>query len=259
MMDLINTIQHADCFDLMARLEPQSIDLIATDMPYGTTACSWDVRVDFEQWWTAVKRVLKPRGVFLTTASEPFASLLRVSNLDWYRYDWVWEKEQGSNFLDAWRKPYKVHENILVFANVLPIYYPQFTPGEPYTNGKRRGTPVYGDFNDKQELKTHGRLPISIMKFNRDAGLHPTQKPVALYEYLIKTYTQPGDLVLDPFCGSGTTGMAALKTGRRYILGDSSLEYVEAARLRLQNSDPYQDSDKGNGMMQLSLFGQGES
>lgn len=229
----VDSVVCMDALELLNSLEKQSADAIISDFPYGTTAAAWDVMPDLPVLWEAIKHALKPSGVVVTTASQPFTSMLVMSNLKWFRYEWIWEKEQGSNFLDAWRKPYKTHENIVVFSPETPTYRPQFTSGDAYVNGKHRGTNVYGAFKDKQEKKTHGRLPKSIIRINRARGLHDTQKPVALYEYLILTYTQAGDIVCDPFCGSGTTGIAARNTGRHYIMGDTSAEYVAIARKRL--------------------------
>lgn len=260
----LDVVHHADCFQLMDNLYRAGIqvDAIITDMPYGTTACSWDVRVDLDKWWTAVKRVLKPRGVFLTTASEPFASLLRVSNLDWYKYDWVWHKSRSTGFLDANRRPLNNYECICAFCNGQPIYNPQKFLGKPNHvshNSKSSGkaSNLYSNYIPLISNFTFEKFPNRVVSFNSldpAQQTHPTQKPVALYEYLIKTYTRPGDIILDPFCGSGTTGLAALKTGRRYFLGDSSREYVTLARRRLQNSDPYQSVEHDNGVQQLSLF-----
>lgn len=213
--------------------------------------------MDFDTLWRCVKRVLKPRGVFLTTASEPFASLLRVSNLDWYKYDWVWDKGKATNHANVSKSPLRLHEQILIFSVTNPTYFPQLTKGKPYKGTSRKiSKGVWNILKSKRKNNNGIRYPKSILHFPFEMWpLHPTQKPVALYEYLIRTYTQPGDVVLDPFAGSGTTGLAALKTGRQYILGDSDPGYVEAARKRIANADPYVSSDKGNGVVQLSLFG----
>jgi site-specific DNA-methyltransferase (adenine-specific) len=266
----LDTIHCMDCFALMDALIAAGIqvDGIFTDMPYGTTACSWDVRVDLDQWWAAVKRVLKPRGVFLTTASEPFASLLRVSNLDWYKYDWVWEKTIAFNFVNAKLKPLSRHEDILVFSPGMTAnknrnnmsYYPQGVVYNPKVRSRPKKYPTEHRLTrPSHKLKRiieFENYPDDILRFSNgnNNSTHPTQKPVALYEYLIKTYTQPGELVLDPFAGSGTTGLAALKTGRHYILGDSSQEYADLARKRIKNADPFTSSEVGNGTKQLSLF-----
>jgi site-specific DNA-methyltransferase (adenine-specific) len=225
-----------DCIEVMKGLEAGSIDAIITDLPYGTTQCSWDEVIPLTLMWEQVKRILKPSGVFITTASQPFTSQLVASNLEWFRYEWIWEKEQGTNFLDARRKPYKVHENICVFAPSLPAYFPIYTHGAAYVNGKHRGSEVYSGFNDKQELKTHGRFPRSVQKFNRETGLHPTQKPVSLYSYLIRTYTSEGDTVADFCMGSGTTGIAAIKAGRNFIGCDNEPTYFAIAQKRIEDA-----------------------
>ncbi len=227
---------HGDCLDILPTLPDKSVEAIITDLPYGTTACKWDSIIPFEPMWAQIKRVLKPRGAFVTTASQPFTSKLVMSNLEWFKYEWVWEKEQGTNFLDARRKPYKVHENILVFADGQTVYNPQCTSGKPYTNGKHMGSEVYGKFNDKQELKTHGRFPRSIQKFNRSVGLHPTQKPTELFSYLIRTYTNPGETVLDFCMGSGTTGVSCAETGRNFIGIEKHEDYFEIAQRRIKEA-----------------------
>lgn len=251
---LLNKIHHADALDLLRRLPDASIDMVLCDLPYGVTACEWDTIIPIEPMWKELRRVVKKRSAIVLTATQPFTSRLVSSNYKMFRYEWIWEKEQGTNFLDAWRKPYKVHESILVFSSDFVPYNPQLSEGNPYINGKHRGTSVYGKFNDKQVYKDHGRLPRSIIQFLRETGFHPTQKPVALFEYLIKTYTQPNEIVLDMTCGSGTTAIAARKTGRQFICGDLSAEYVEVARKRLQNTDPYQATILPDGTKQLSLF-----
>lgn len=232
---LLNRVHHCDVFDLLNALPAQSIDAIITDMPYGTTACAWDTPVDLPIWWSHVKRVLKPRGAFVTTASQPFTSALVMSNPKWFRHEWIWEKVAGSGYLNANRQPMKAHENILIFCETGANYYPQMTSGKPYraTSGA-----VGGFVRDKTvggyvTASNGGRYPLSVIRFNDDIGLHPTQKPAALYEYLILTYTQPNAVILDPFCGSGTTALAARSTGRQYICGDMTLEYVDIARKRL--------------------------
>lgn len=182
-----------------------------------------------------------------------------MSNPKWFKYEWIWEKPQGTNFLDARRKPYKVHENICVFSSGSCKYLPQYTKGLSYINGKRRGSKVYGNFNDKQELKTHGRLPRSIQRFNTEKGLHNTQKPVALIEYLIKTYTQEDELILDNTAGSGTLAIAAINTNRQYICIEKDEHYFEVMRNRIESHDPdatrSMRSTVSDEYVQLSLFG----
>jgi site-specific DNA-methyltransferase (adenine-specific) len=260
----LDTVHCCDCFTLMNGLADRSVDAIITDMPYQVTACTWDKRVDFDRWWTAVKRILKPRGVMVTTASQPFTSMLVMSNLEWFRYEWVWRKNRGSNFLNGKIEPMKEHENILVFALGQPQYYPVWIERKDKARAKYGYKPdvriktghVFGDvnFGHRKAFSVEERTPSSVLEHICENGFHPTQKPVSLYDYLIRTYTQPGDVILDPFMGSGTTGVAALKTGRHYIGCDVSAEYVNLARQRIQNSDPYQASILPTGETQLSLF-----
>ena len=230
-----NTIHHLDLITLCNALPSQSVDLILCDLPYGITACAWDSVIPFVPMWTEFKRVIKPRGAIVLTASQPFTSALVMSNPKWFRYEWTWHKTQGTGYLNANRQPMKNHENTLIFSKESPCYNPQMRTGKPYssTNGD-----VGGYVRDKTvggyvTVNDGDRFPLSVLSFNSETGLHPTQKPVALFEYLIRTYTQPGELVFDPCVGSGTTAIAARQTGRRFICGDSSREYVEVARKRL--------------------------
>lgn len=242
MSALIDTVHHADLFDLCAVLPDKSVDMILADLPYGTTACSWDTIIPFEPMWKAFKRIIKPRGAIVLPASEPFSFILGASNLRMFRYSWIWRKNRGSNPANANSQPMKEHENILVFGG--GTYNPQMKPRSeggksraayainPSNTGKRQ---VMGGFIDKeiQIIDPDNRLPGSVLDFNTEVGLHPTQKPVALFSYLIRTYTQPGEIVFDPTCGSGTTAVAAREEQRRYIVGDSALEYVDVTNKRL--------------------------
>jgi site-specific DNA-methyltransferase (adenine-specific) len=238
-----NTIHEADLFDLCGRMADQSVDMILADLPYGTTACSWDTVIPFEPMWAAFKRIIKPRGAIVLTASQPFTSALVMSWPQGFKYSWMWDKvNRYTGFLDAQRRPLRRHEDILVFGADWPDYYPQMEHGMPYV-AKRSGKPTESynlhDIRDGVNLGT--RFPHSIVTVEGDVktanGLHPTQKPVALFEYLIRTYTRPGELVFDPTAGSGTTAVAARQTGRHYIVGDSSAEYVAIMRERL--AKPY--------------------
>ena len=239
----VNQVYNMDGIELMKLLPDASVDAFVTDLPYGTTACSWDEIIPFEPMWAEVRRTLKPRGVFVTTASQPFTSKLVMSNVNWFRCEWVWHKHSHNNFPRCNQEPLKVHENILLFASGDGVYNPQMRKGEPYviqTNGGSKG--VKGNSTGRLPLPAlsvnHGtRFPISIIDFTLDKKQHPTQKPVALYEYLISTYTQTGDLVVDFCCGSGTTAIAARNLGRRFIAGDQSEEYCEITRKRL--AQPY--------------------
>lgn len=236
---LLNTVSCMDGIELMKLLPDKSVDAFITDLPYGTTACSWDEIIPFAPMWAEVKRTLKPRGVFVTTASQPFTSKLVMSNLGMFKYSWVWDKVLAANIGTVKYMPLKTHEDVLVFANGSNNYFPELKPDGFKRFGKRvvsnadsRDQDFGTDYNDNVGY------PKSILRFARpynltDGGLHPTQKPVALYEYLIRTYTQPNELVVDFCCGSGTTGLAAARLNRNYILCDITLEYVEVARKRL--------------------------
>jgi len=227
-----------DALDWLATLPAQSVDLIATDLPYGTTACSWDVVIPFAPMWAAVKRVLKPRGAFITTASQPFTSALVMSNLEWFKYEWIWEKTLCMNFLDVHIKPLKAHENICVFANGKTTYSPQMTEGKPWKKNDRNPDRAaqYGSIKPMERANNGGRYPKSVIRFpngNSHNHGHPTQKPVALYEYLIRTYSNPGDVVCDFVMGSGTSGVAAIQTGREFWGCEMNAEYFAIAEKRI--------------------------
>jgi len=227
-------IFNADC---LAMDWPQ-VDAIITDLPYGTTACKWDTILPFEPMWAKVKAALKPRGAFVTTASQPFTSALVMSNPKWFKYEWIWAKSKATGHLDANRKPLKAHENIIVFCdNGFPEYYPQMEKGKIHHRGQKaqsKQTEVYGKFRFDLYYSDE-YFPKTIQFENvQERAIHPTQKPVALYEYLIKTYTNAGDTVLDICMGSGTTGIACLNTGRNFIGIEKDAVYFEIAKKRLE-------------------------
>jgi len=209
----------------------------------GTTACKWDTIIPFEPLWEQYKRIIKDNGAIVLTASQPFTSALVMSNPDMFRYEWMWIKNRGSNFALANKMPIKEHENILVFYKKLPKYNP--IKQERAESGKARVKTIINPSTASenyggvvlQEGKIYGelRLPSSWQKFNCEVGLHPTQKPVALFEYLIKTYTNEGDLVLDNCAGSGTTGVACHNLKRNFILIEKEKEYCKIAEQRLKN------------------------
>lgn len=235
-----DTIYHLDIFALCAALPDASVDMILCDLPYGTTACSWDEIIPFEPMWAAFKRVIKPDGAIVLTASQPFTSKLVCSNLEMFRYEWMWDKKLHSNFLNVNRQPLKAHESILVFGVEKPTYYPILKKGlaRKKGGGPNRGGDVYGHVNRAIAINDI-YYPKSVIEFsnaNQSDKQHPTQKPIALFEYLIKTYTHPGELVFDPCVGSGTTALAAYKTGRHFICGDITREYVDIARERLDRA-----------------------
>ena len=249
-----NKLYHGDCLELMNKVEPMSIDMILCDLPYGTTACRWDSIVPFEQLWEAYKRIIKPDRAVVLFGSEPFSSLLRTSNPSWFRYDWIWDKVRPSGFQIAKYAPMKRHEIISVFSGKTPKWWPIMEKRAMEVSGLAR------THSDSSPLKyidgikrtyTH-KNPQSILVFNKGGDgryLHPTQKPVALFEYLIKTYTQPGELVLDNCSGSGTTAIACLNTQRDFILIEKDEEYYELSKKRIL--------DHQNGMKGLSNESQG--
>jgi site-specific DNA-methyltransferase (adenine-specific) len=230
---LLNRVTQGDCLEVMRLIPDKSIDMILCDLPYGTTACKWDSVIPFESLWAEYERVIKDNGAIVLTASQPFTTVLANSNLRLFRYAWVWEKEQGVNFLMAKKQPLKVHEDILVFYKKQPTYNPQMTKGKPYISGKGDSGEVTGRVKKIQTKNEGTRYPRSVIKFNREVGLHPTQKPVALFEYLIRTYTNEGEVVLDNCIGSGTTAVAAINTGRQFIGIEREPEYVEIANKRI--------------------------
>lgn len=216
------TLYHGDCLTEMDRIADGSVDAIIADLPYGTTACSWDTIIPFEPMWAHFKRVIKKRGAIVLFGSEPFSSLLRVSNLDWYKYDWVWDKVLAGNFLNANRTPLMRTENVVIFGENGITYNPQMRTGEPYKKGlnKLRTMPdAYGSFVPVLSSSTGDRFPVNLIEFSNAArdNIHPTQKPVALLEYLVKTYTDEGDTVLDCTMGSGTTGVACGRLNRSFV------------------------------------------
>ncbi len=215
------TLLHGDCLDRMAEIADGSVDLIAADLPYGTTQCRWDSVIPFEPLWAHYRRALKPRGAVVLTACQPFTSMLVMSNRDWFRFDDVWEKSKPTGFLDCRRRPLRTHESVLVFSPAAFTYNPQMTPGIAHKTGRKRSNKkaeVYRGFSDLGVNVSEDYYPRSIVDFPGEQHPdHPTQKPVALMEYLIRTYSNPGDLVLDNAMGSGTTGVACLNTDRRFI------------------------------------------
>ena len=231
-----------DCLERMKEIPDGSVDMILADPPYGTTACKWDSVIDLPLMWEQLKRVIKPNGAIVLFGSEPFSSFLRCSNIKDYKYDWYWQKERPTNVMQVKRRAGKVVETISVFYSSQCLYIPQKTAhtGELRTNKIKNGTlgvlidSKNGTPTSYRDDRT--RYPIQVLKFNRDclkSNLHPTQKPVDLMEYLIKTYTQEGETVLDFVMGSGTTGIACKNTGRKFIGIEKDAGYFEIAKQRL--------------------------
>lgn len=230
-------IYHGDCLDTMPTLPDGSVDMVMCDPPYGTTACKWDSIIPLEPMWEQLKRLIKPNGAIVMTASQPFTSVLVMSNIKMWRYELVWDKQRGSDFLNANRKPLNSHENAQVFYKKLPTYNKQPWYAKPYKKTKNGSlSDCYGDRGTAlSESKDGKRHPLSIISIPRDGTrLHPTQKPVALMEYLIKTYTNEGETVLDFTMGSGTTGVACRNLGRDFIGIEKDAEYFEIAKQRIE-------------------------
>ena len=199
---------NGDCLELMDSIPSKSIDLVLCDLPYGTTNNKWDVVIPFDKLWAQYNRIIKDHGAIVLFSQMPFGANLIMSNPKMFRYEWIWEKDCGTGFLNAKKMPLKKHENILVFYKHLPTYNPQglIKLENPihYDGTKKRASSNYRNYN-KKFTKTHTNYPNDILTYKRDKGLHPTQKPVALLEYIIKTYTNEGDVVLDNCMGSGST------------------------------------------------------
>lgn len=238
-MSLPNGVQlfNDDCFNVLPRIEAGSVALVLTDLPYGTTACKWDSVLPLDQLWSHLHRVAKSNAVFVFTAQQPFTWVLCASNPSELRYELIWEKPNGTNPFQAKRMPMKKHENILVFSGNAATYNPQMTTGKPYRWNSTRSGGEAGGINQSRETPIDNRgtrYPGSVLRFQQERGLHPTQKPVALMEWLIRTYSNPGDTVLDVTMGSGTTGVAALNTGREFCGIELEQHYYNIALERIQ-------------------------
>ena len=238
----INKVHCWDCLELMKLIPDKSIDMILCDLPYGTTQNKWDSVIPLDKLWKQYERIIKDNGVIVLTAQGVFTAKLTLSNEKLFKYKIVWEKSKSTNFLNAKKQPLRKHEDICVFYKKQPIYNPQMRKGKPYNKGIRKDqlTGSYGDFKPV-EVKSNGdRYPIDVVYFktaeSEGAVYHPTQKPVALFEYLIRTYTNEWELVLDNCAGSGTTGVACTNTKRDFILIEQLQEYVDIAHKRLENT-----------------------
>jgi site-specific DNA-methyltransferase (adenine-specific) len=243
-------LYHGDCLEVMGEIPDQSIDLILCDLPYGTTACLWDCPIDLDVLWEQYKRIIKPNNAILLTTSQPFTTVVISSNIEWFKYEWIWLKNRPTNFAHAKNKPMKKHENILVFSegttvhasqskNRMP-YYPQglVDTGSSKKITKKMSEKTDAFFSDRPGHTSFVRektgYPSSILEFSTDQlGLHPTAKPVALMEYLIRTYTNPGETVLDNCMGSGSTGVAAIRSDRKFIGIEMDEKYFEIASSRI--------------------------
>lgn len=233
-----------DCVDLLVELEDRSVDLILCDLPYGTTACKWDSTIPFETLWAEYSRVAKPNAPIVLTAVQPFTSALVMSNPKWFKHEWIWHKSKCGSAFTAKHRPLAKHESVLVFSNGggSPTYNPQMKEGKPYkrTRGAHRVN-NHGTGLGKAVIETVNtgfRYPETVVpfqqKWRRQDQVHPTQKPVELMEYLVLTYSNSGDTVLDNCMGSGTTGVACMNTGRNFVGMEKESPYYEIAKDRIR-------------------------
>lgn len=241
---------HGDCMELLPQIPDKSVDMVLCDLPYGTTECKWDHVLPMEKLWKEYKRLLRPNGVAALFGSEPFSTKIRADNMGMFKYDWIWKKNTCSGFQHAKNMPLKDYEIISIFSrapmghysllgNKRMTYNPQgLTPCEKYHTGKNRFGGIIGPRPShkaivKQEFTNY---PKMVLQFNTERGLHPTQKPVPLLEYLVKTYTHEGGTVLDNCMGSGSTGVACVRTGRRFIGIEKDPQYFQIARERIEKA-----------------------
>ena len=250
----LNKIHQGDCLEIMKDIPDGSINMILCDLPYGTTASKWDSVIPIEPLWKQYKRVLKDNGAIVLTAIEPFASMLRTNDLKGYKHEWIWNKESAGNFIQAKNHPLRVHENVLVFSNGKVNYYPIMTDADPKNvrplGVKKQKTNFMGkvsagEFKAAKNYNPKKRYPKTILTYNARAKecnnvnrVHPTQKPVDLFEYLIKTYTNEGETVLDNCMGSGTTAIACMNTERNFIGFELDETYYEKSLERIKNYAP---------------------
>ncbi len=226
-----------DCLNILPTLPDDSIDMVMVDLPYGTTACKWDSIIPLDFLWEQYNRICKKNAAMLFTSAQPFTTTLASSNIDNFRYEWIWEKPQGTNPMNAKVMPLKSHENILVFYRSKPTYNPQMwysTPYSGFSSDTSKIGEVYGNQQSKHRDNPEGsRYPKTVLKFKQEKGLHPTQKPVGLMEYLIKTYTNEGDTVLDNTMGSGTTGVACVNCNRSFVGIEMDKKYYQISKERV--------------------------
>lgn len=239
----LNQIILGDCLDVMRNIEDKSIDLVLCDLPYGTTSNKWDSIIPLDLLWTEYNRLIKDTGVVLLTGSQPFTSKLVMSNIEMFKHEWIWKKNRGSNFANTVREPFKEHEQVLVFAKGSPWCYEPILEKRSESGASR----VNYEFNAVSESTNYRkftrasnsqgkelRVPSSVQKFNTEVGLHPTQKPVKLFKYLLETYSSEGDVVLDNCAGSGTTAIACYDLKRNFICIEKEPKYYEIAKKRIE-------------------------
>lgn len=252
------TLVLGDCLEAMKEIPDTSVDMVLCDLPYGTTACAWDSVIDIKKLWDEYKRVIKPYRAIVLTASQPFTTILAASNIEWFRYEWIWVKNRPTNFAHAKNKPMKKHENVLVFSEGTTVHATQSDKRMPYfpqgvqemapklMKKARRVSPLDTFFSERASHRDYVQdktgYPHSILEFSTEnKGWHPTAKPVALMEYLIRTYTNANEIVLDNTMGSGTTGVACVNTGRRFIGIERDPSYFDVCVSRINAVQPNAD------------------
>lgn len=248
------SLYRGDCLELMKQIPDGSVDMVLCDLPYGTTACKWDSVIPFVPLWEQYNRIIKNNGAIVLFGSEPFSTELRHSNLKMFKYDWYWRKPRGTGHLNAKKQPLRDIETVSVFYKKQCTYNPQYSDGEPYSAAKGgknarvsiAGKTTYGRFMNGMEFRNDNpgiRYPKQLQEFGvvERGTVHPTQKPVALLEYLIKTYTNPGEVVLDNCMGSGSTGVACVNTGRRFIGMELDEGYFKIAQERIGTAAQRED------------------
>jgi site-specific DNA-methyltransferase (adenine-specific) len=268
--DVLNKLFEGDCLEYMKLISDESVDMILCDLPYGMTQNKWDCYIDLEKLWIQYNRIIKPNGAIVLTSNGLFTAKLVLSQPKLYKYKWVWEKSKPTNFLNAKKQPLRKHEDICVFYKKQPAYNPQMTPGEPYDKGVRKDQLCgnYGDFKPRRVCSDGERYPTDIIyvKTAESEGdvLHPTQKPIELGKYLIRTYTNVGDVVLDNTFGSGSFLVAALSEGRNFIgieknenvalFKKEEIDYIDVAKRRLFLAWDSLDKKKKSYIAQVNLI-----
>lgn len=237
------TLLQGDCMELMSRIPDGSIDMVLSDLPYGTTRCRWDAPINLQELWKQYRRVVKENGTIVLFSAQPFTTELISSNKAMYRYEWIWRKTQPSGFMNAKKMPLRTHENIEIFYRKPPTYNPQMTHGHQrktataYGTRESDGNSCYGREERNYTYDSTDRYPVDVLQYStgdKTKRLHPTQKPVDLLEYLVKTYTNPGETVLDNCMGAGSTGVACLNTGREFVGIELDPEYYQIAKERIE-------------------------
>lgn len=267
---LLNNVFQADCLIKMKEIPSKSIDMVLCDLPYGTTQNKWDSIIPLDKLWKEYNRIIKDNGAIVLTSNGIFTANLIVSNSKYFKYKWIWEKSKATNFLNAKKQPLRKYEEVCVFYKKQPTYNPQMTPGEPYSKGVRKNqlTGSYGDFQPVLVESTGERYPTDIIYFKTAESegevYHPTQKPVDLGRYLIRTYTNPGEIVLDNTCGSGSFLVAAVLEGRNFIgiekdeqstrFKDETINYVDISKKRIIEAYNNIDDKISNNLKPINLL-----